>query len=56
MIGDVADEKANRGDEGYDHADHVTAPRISPNEIPPDRDKDGAHEIERGIDGRQVGG
>ena len=56
MIGDVAHEKANRGDEGYDQADHVPAPRVPPDEIPADRDKDGAREIERGIDGRQVGG
>ena len=55
MISDVANQKTDRRDEGYNHAHHVTAPRTSPDEVPPDGNKNGAHEIKRGIDGRQVG-
>ena len=35
MISDVANQKTDRGNEGYDHAHHVTAPRAAPDEIPP---------------------
>ena len=55
MISDVANQKTDRRDEGYDHADHVTAPRAAPDEIPTRRNKNRAHEIKRGVDGRQVG-
>ena len=55
MIGDVANQKKNRRDEGYDHAHHVTAPRAVPDEVPTRGNKNGAHEIKRGIESRQVG-
>ena len=55
MISDVANQKTDRRVKGYNHAHHVTAPRTSPDEVPPDGNKNGAHEIKRGIDGRQVG-
>ena len=56
MISDVADQKTNRRGEGYDHAHHVTAPGAAPDEVPPRGNKNGAHEIKRGIEGGQVGG
>jgi len=56
MISDVANQKKDRRDESYDHAHHVTAPHASPDEVPARGNKNGAHEIKRGIDGRQVGG
>ena len=56
MISDVANQKTNRRGDGYDHAHHVTAPSAAPDEIPTRGNKNGAHEIERGIEGRQVGG
>jgi hypothetical protein len=56
MISDVADQKTNRRGEGYDHAHHVTAPRPAPDEVPTRGNKNGAHEIKRGIEGGQVGG
>ena len=55
MISDVANQETDRGNEGYDHAHHVTAPSAAPDEIPPGGNKNGAHEIKRGIEGRQVG-
>ena len=56
MISDVANQKTDRRDQGDDHAHHVTAPRSVSDEVPTDGNKDGAHEIKRGIEGRQVGG
>ena len=56
MIRDVANQKKDRRDEGDDHAHHVTAPSAPPYEIPSGGDKNGAHEIKRGIEGGQVGG
>ena len=56
MISDVPDQKTNRRGEGYDHAHHVTAPRAAPDEVPTRGNKNGAHEIKRGIEGGQVGG
>ena len=56
MINDVTNQKTDRRGEGYDHAYHVTAPSAAPDEIPPTGNKNGAHEIKRGIEGRQVGG
>ena len=56
MISDVTNQKTDRRQEGYDHAHHVTAPRAAPDEEPTGGNKNGAHEIKRGIEGRQVGG
>jgi len=56
MISDVANQKTNRRGDGYDHAHRVTAPSAAPDEIPTRGNKNSAHEIERGIEGRQVGG
>ena len=56
MISDVANQKTDRREEGYDHAHHVTAPRPAPDEVPTRGNKNGAHEIKRGIEGGQVGG
>ena len=56
MISDVTNQKTDRRGERYDHAHHVTPPRAAPDEIPPDGNKNGAHEIERGIEARQIGG
>ena len=56
MISDVANQKTDRRGEGYDHAQHVTAPGAAPDEVPTRGNKNGAHEIERGIEGGQVGG
>ena len=56
MISDVANQKKDRRAEGYDHAHHVTAPGAAPDEVPTRGDKNGAHEIKRGIEGGQVGG
>ena len=56
MISDVANQKTDRRGEGYDHAHHVTAPRAATDEVPTRRNKNGAHEIERGIESGQVGG
>ena len=56
MISDVANQKTDRGDQGYDHADHVAAPPTAPDEVPTSGNKNRAHEIKRGIEGRQVGG
>ena len=55
MISDVANEKTDRRGQGRDHARHVTAPRAAPDEIPAHGNEDRAHEIERGIQGRQIG-
>ena len=55
VISDVANQKTQRRGESYDHAKHVTAPGAAADEIPPGGNKNGAHEIKRGIDGRQVG-
>ena len=52
MVSDVANQKTNRGDQGYDHADHVMAPGTASDEVPTGGNKDGAHEIKRGIEGR----
>ena len=56
MISDVANQKTDRREESCDHAYHVTAPGAAPDEVPPHRNKNGAHEIKRGIEGGQVGG
>jgi len=56
MISDVANQEKHGGRESYDHAHHVTAPCTAPDEVPTQRDKNGAHEIKRGIKGWQVGG
>ena len=55
MISDVANQKTDRREEGHNHAHHVTAPRAAPDEAPTHGNKNGAHEIERGIEGGQVG-
>ena len=55
MISDVANQKTDRRSEGEDHAHHVTTPGAAPDEVPTRRNEDGAHQIKRGIDGRQVG-
>ena len=56
MISDVADQKAERGGQGRDHAYHMTTPRAAPDEVPAHRNEDGTHQIERGIHSRQIGG
>ena len=56
MISDVANQKTDRRGEGYNHAHHVTAPRAAPDEVPTRGNENGADEIKRGIEGRQVGG
>ncbi len=56
MISDVADQKAERGDQGRDHAYHMTTPRAAPDEVPAHRNKDGTHQIERGVQSRKIGG
>lgn len=55
MISNVPDEKTDRREDGCDHAHHVPAPLAAPDEIPPHGNEDGAHEIKRGIYGRQIG-
>ena len=49
MISDVANQKKDRRYEGYDHAHHVTAPGAAPDEVPTTGNKNGAHEIKRGV-------
>ena len=56
MISDVANQKTDRREKSCDHAYHVTAPGAAPDEIPTRGNKNGAHEIKRGIEGGQVGG
>ena len=56
MISDVAHQKTDRRRQGCDHAHHVTTPRAAPDEIPAHGNEAGAHEITRGIHGRQIGG
>jgi len=56
MISDVANQEKDGGREGYNHANHVTPPGAAPDEVPAHGDKNGAHEIKRGIEGGQVGG
>ena len=56
MISDVANQKTDGREEGYNHARHVTAPRAATDEVPTRGNKNGAHEIKRGIEGGQVGG
>ena len=56
MISDVANQKTDRREKGCDHAYHVTAPRAPPDEVPTGGNKNGAHEIKRGVEGGQVGG
>ena len=56
MISDVADQKADRGDQGRDHAHHVAAPRATPDEVPARRNENGTHQIERRVKSRQIGG
>jgi len=56
MISDVANQKTERRRQGCDHAHHVTTPRAAPDEIPSHGNEAGAHEIKRGIHGRQIGG
>jgi len=56
MVSDVADQKANRGNQGRDHAYHMTAPRAAPDEVPPHRNEDGTHQIERSVQSRQIRG
>ena len=56
MIRDVANQKTDRREESCNHAHHVAAPRATPDEVPTRGNKNGAHEIKRGIEGGQVGG
>jgi hypothetical protein len=56
MISDVANQKTDRRQQGYDHAHHVTAPRAASDKVPPRGNENGTHEIKRGIESRQVGG
>ena len=56
MVSDVANQKTDRREESYNHAHHVTAPRTATDEVPTRGNKNGAHEIKRGIEGGQVGG
>ena len=56
MISDVANQKTDRREESCDHAHHVTAPGAAADEVPTRGNKNGAHEIKRGIEGGQVGG
>lgn len=56
MVREVASEKTDRRSESDDHARHVTAPGATPDEIPSSGNKNGAHEIKRGVDSRQIGG
>ena len=56
MISDVPNQKTDRRREGYNHAHHVAAPRAAPDEVPTRGNKNGAHEIKRGVEGGQVGG
>ena len=55
MVNDVADQKANRGDQGRDHAYHMAAPSAASDQEPAHRNEDGTQEIEGGIQGRQIG-
>ncbi len=56
MISDVANQKTDRREEGYDHTRHVTPPRAAPNEVPTRGNKNSAHEIKRRVEGGQVRG
>ena len=56
MISDVANQKKNRREKRYYHAHHMTAPRAAPDKVPTRGNKNGAHEIKRGIESGQVGG
>ena len=56
MVSDVAGQKENRGDQGRDHAYHMTAPSAAPDEVPAHRNEDGAQQIERGVQSRQIRG
>ena len=56
VVRDVADQKKDRRNDGYDHAYHVTAPGAAPDEVPTRGNENGAQEIKRGIEGGQVGG
>src|ERR1051326_7587730 len=56
MISDVTDQKAERGDQGRDHAYHMAAPGAATDEVPAHRDEHGTHQIERGVKSRKIGG
>ena len=56
MIREIPNQETNRREKRDDHAHHVAPPGAVPDEIPPGRNENGAHEIKRGIEGRQVGG
>ena len=56
VVSDGANQKAERGDQGRDHAHHMAAPRAAPDEVPARRNEDGTHQIERGVKSRQIGG
>ena len=52
MIDDIANQEADRRDQGYDHAHHVCPPCAAPDEVPTHRDEDGAHQVKRGVKSR----
>ena len=56
MISDVSNQKTNGRRKRNDHARHVTAPGAAADEVPPRGNENGAHEVERGIERRQVSG
>ena len=55
MVSDVTGQKKGRRNHRSDHAGHVAAPRAVPDQIPTHRDEDGADQIERRVDRRQIG-
>ena len=55
MISDVANQKTDRRQKRRDHAHHVTAPGVTPDEVPTGRNENGAHEVKRGVERGQVG-
>jgi len=55
VISDVANQKTDRREKGCDHAHHMTAPGVTPDEVPTGRNENGAHEVKRGVERGQVG-
>jgi hypothetical protein len=54
VVDHVADQKKGRGKNGRDHAGDVLSPVAAPDEVPAAGNEDGAHEVERGVDGGKI--
>src|SRR2546430_5459924 len=54
VVNEIPDEKERGRNQGRDHAGDMAAPIAAPDQVPAGRDENGADEIQRGVDGRQV--